>query len=323
MTRPALLSALLLLAFALAPGPLHAQSWPTRRITLVVPYPPGASSDLVGRVLAERLAAATGQTVTVDNRPGAGGTLGSALVARAAPDGYTLLQGNNATHVIEPLVSHAVRYDPVRDFTAVALLAEADEFLGVNADLPVHSLTDLVALAKSQPGKLNYGSAGVGSFGQFAGELLKLQAGIDMVHVPYRGSQAALTDLSAGRIQVMLDPTVVAHREGGRVRVLASSGPARFPATPDLPTMRESGLPDYEMVGWFALFGPPGLPRDVTARLASIVADAQADPKLQAILTNAGLTPRVAGPEALAARLTADLKLFRDVKERAHIPDVE
>jgi tripartite-type tricarboxylate transporter receptor subunit TctC len=317
---------LLLAAFLALPSvvtPAWSQAWPNRRITLVVPYPPGASSDLMGRVLAEHIATATGQTVTVDNRPGAGGTLGSSFVARAAPDGYTLLLGNNATHVIEPLVSHAARYNAARDFTPIAMVADADEFLGVSADLPVHSVAELIALAKSEPGKLNYGSAGIGSFGQFAGELLKLQTGIDIVHVPYRGSQAAMTDLSAGRIQIMLDPTVVAHRADGRVRVLASSGPERFPGTPDLPTMQQSGLPDYKLVGWFALFGPAGLPKDIVAKLAAIAAAAVADPKIVTLLINSGLTPQSLGPDGLAARLASDAALFTDIRDRAHIPEVE
>jgi tripartite-type tricarboxylate transporter receptor subunit TctC len=178
-------------------------------------------------------------------------------------------------------------------------------------------------LAKSKPGKLNYGSAGIGSFGQFAGELLKLQAGVDIVHVPYRGSQAALTDLTAGRIQAMFDPAVVAQRDGGRIRLLASTGVTRFPGTPDLPTMIESGLLDYRLTGWFALFGPKGLPPDVVEKLSGIVDGALADPKTKAMLINAGLTPRGLPPGALAQRLAADAKLYADIKDRAHIPEVE
>jgi tripartite-type tricarboxylate transporter receptor subunit TctC len=314
---------ILLGAVLLAAGPARADAWPNQRITLVVPYPPGASSDLVGRVMAQAIGAATGQTVTVDNRPGAGGTIGSYYAAKAAPDGYTLLLGNNATHVIEPLVSRTVRYDPVRDFTPIALVADADEFLGVNADLPVHNLGELIALAKSAPGKLNYGSAGVGSFGQFAGELLKLQAGIDVVHVPYRGSQAAVTDLTAGRIQLMLDPTVVTQRDGGHIRLLASSGAERFPGTPDVPTMMESGLPDYRLTGWFALFAQKGLPPDVATKLSGIIDGALGDAKLRSLLINAGLTPRGLPAAALATRLQADLKLYATIKERAHIPELE
>lgn len=319
MRRRALLAAPLLAAG----GAARARSWPTRRITLIVPYPPGASADLVGRLFSERLSAATGQTVIVDNRPGAGGALGSALAAQAAPDGHTLLIGNNATHVIQPLVNRAVRYDPGRDFTPIATFAEADEFLGVSAELPARSVAELIALAKRRPGELSYGSAGVGSFGQFAGELLKLQAGIDMLHVPYRGSQAALLELAAGRIQAMLDPTVVAHRGSDRIRLLASSGPARFPGTPELPTMRESGLPDYTLVGWFGVFGPAGLPREVVEEVAAVAAEAVADPKLGAALVNAGLTPRALGPDAFAARLESDRALYRSIKQRAGIPELE
>lgn len=323
MKTLAKLAALAVLALAPLAQAQAQEPWPNRTITLVVPYPPGASSDLAGRLMADKIATATGQMVIVENKAGAGGLLGSASVATAASDGYTLLLGNNATHVIVPIMSKTPRYDPARDFTAIAKLADTDQYIGVNAELPVKNLQELIALAKSQPGKLNFGSAGLGSFGQFSGEMLKLQSGIDIFHVPYRGSAAALTDLTAGRIQIMFDPTVVTQKDGGNVRVLASSGTQRSRSTPDVPTFQESGLPNYVMVGWFGLFGPPGLPKEITSRLSAIITEGAADPKLQETLAKAGLAARPAGAEAFTKLVEADLALYRDIKTRANIPDAE
>jgi tripartite-type tricarboxylate transporter receptor subunit TctC len=320
MKRTITLAALALLALA---SQAQAQGWPNRTITLVVPYPPGASSDLTGRLMADKIATALGQTVIVENKAGAGGVLGSVSVATAAADGYTLLLGNNATHVVAPLMSKTPRYEGLKDFTPIAKLADTDQYIGVNADLPAKTLPELIALAKTQPGKLNFGTAGLGSFGQFCGELLKLQAGIDIFHVPYRGSAAALTDLTAGRIQIMFDPTVVTQKDGGNVRVLASSGAQRSKTTPDVPTAQESGLSDYVIVGWFGLFGPPNLPKEITEKLSKIITEAAADPKLQETLTRAGLTARPADSAAFAKLIEADVKLYRDIKTRANIPDAE
>jgi tripartite-type tricarboxylate transporter receptor subunit TctC len=300
-----------------------AQNWPMRTITLVVPYPPGGSSDLAGRLMADKIATATKQTVIVENKAGAGGVLGTASVATAAPDGYTLLLGNNATHVITPLMSKTPRYDGLKDFTPIAKLADTDQYIGVNAELPAKNVQELIALAKTQPGKLNFGTAGLGSFGQFSGELLKLQSGIDIFHVPYRGSAAALTDLTAGRIQIMFDPVVVTQKDGGNIRVLASSGTERSKSTPDVPTMQESGLPNYVMLGWFGLFGPPNLPKELTDKLSKIITEGAEDPKLQETLTKAGLTARPADSAAFAKIIEADAKLYRDIKTRANIPDAE
>jgi tripartite-type tricarboxylate transporter receptor subunit TctC len=319
MKFTARLAGLILLLCATA---AQAQSWPSRTITLVVPYPPGASSDLAGRIMADKIGAALGQTVIVENKAGAGGSIGSAAVSAATPDGYTLLMGNNASTVIYSVMSKAPRYNALRDFTPIAQLARSDQYIGVNADLPVKTLQDLIALAKSQPGKLNFGSAGLGSAGHFSGEQFKLQTGTDLFHVPYRGSAAALTDLIAGRVQVMFDPVVVTQKGSG-VRVLASSGAQRSKTTPDVPTTTESGLPDYTSSGFFGLFGPPGLPKEITNRLAAIIVEAAADPKVQDILVNAGLAAEGLGTDAFIARIKAADAQYRDIKERSKIPDAD
>ncbi len=310
-------------AAAVAAFEAFAQAWPARPVTIVVPYPPGGTNDVVARLYAERLTAGLGQPFIVDNRGGAAGMIGSASVAKAPPDGYLLMVGNNATHVIQPLVSATIQYDPVKDFTPVAMIVEAPQFLGVNAQLPVKTVADLIALAKREPGKLNFGSAGSGSFGNFAGELLKLQAGIDAVHVPYRGSGAAVTDLAAGRVQFMLDPVVVPQAKSGRIRVIATTSPQRFPGLPDVPTMKESGLPEFSLVGWFAMFGPANLPPEIVARLFGGIASASKDAELEKKILAAGIVPSVRGPEALAAILKSDLQLYADIKRRANIQVVE
>ncbi len=315
--------AMAIAAVALVATDGTAQSWPSRLVTIVVPYPPGGANDVVARQFAERLTAALGQSFIIDNRAGAGGIVGSASVAKSAPDGYALLVGNNGTHVIQPLVSATARYDPQKDFTAIAKLVDAYQFLGVNADLPVRNVADLIALAKREPGKLNYGSAGSGSFGNFAGEMLRLYAGIDIVHIPYRGSGQAVADLAAGRVQFMLDPAVLSQAKGGRVRVIATTGPHRFEGLPDVPTMKETGLPEFELVGWFGLFGPAGLPRDIATRLASAVATIAADPDMQKRMLAAGVVMSATTPEAFEAILKRDLQRYGEIKKRANIQAVE
>ncbi|MFT8246692.1 Bug family tripartite tricarboxylate transporter substrate binding protein [Roseomonas sp. BN140053] len=308
---------------ALVAATARAQSWPPGRLTFVVPYPPGASSDLGGRLMAEQVGAALGRPVVVDNRPGAAGALGSKLVADAAPDGATILCGNNATHVVQPILNPSLRYDPVRDFTPIAGYARAPVFFGVHADLPVRSLAELIAYAKREPGKLTYGTAGSGSFGNFAGEALKLAAGIEMLHVPYRGTAAAVNDLLAGRISLVPDPAVLVQRDSGKVRVIGVSSAERSPAAPDVPTLRESGLPDYVLEGWFGLLGPAQLPAEVVGRISGIVAASLREAQAPATILRMGLTPDYIAPEALAAQIAADLALFRGIKQRARIEVVE
>ena len=301
----------------------NAQPWPARPVTVVVPYPPGGTNDVVARLYAERLGKALGQPFVVDNRGGAAGMVGTASVAKGTPDGYLLMVGNNATHVIQPLISASIQYDPVKDFTPVAQLVEAPQFLGVNAELPIRSVADLVQTAKREPGKLNYGSAGSGSFGNFGGEMLKLQTGIDVVHIPYRGSGAAVADLAAGRVQFMLDPVVVGQMKSGKVRVIATTSPRRFPALPDVPTMMESGLPGFALVGWFAMFGPANLPREIVTKLFDAISATSQDADLRQKILAAGIAPSVKGPEGLASALKADLQLYAEIKRRANIKVVE
>ena len=312
----ALMAACLLAVLA---APAAAQPWPSRPITLISPYPPGGTNDIVGRLFADKLAARLGQPIVVENRPGAAGIVGSLAAARAAPDGYTLLMANNGALVVQPLVSAQAKYDAVTSFTPIVRLAVAYQFVGVNADLPVKSMGDLVALARKQPGKLNYGSAGTGSFGHFSGEMLRLLTGAEMLHVPYRGGAPAVTDLISGQIQVMFDPLVLSQKESGRLRVLGTSSPTRLSRYPDIPTMQEAGFAGFDPAGWFGLFGPPGLPKDIALRIAEAAAQFAREPEIVAKLETAGLATGTLLPDEFAAFIKGYKVKYEDIKRQAKI----
>jgi len=308
------------LAVALAlPGVAQAQQWPARPITLISPYPPGGTNDIVGRLFADKLSAKLGQPIIVENRAGAAGIVGSLAVSRAAPDGYTLLMANNGALVIQPLVSAQAKYDAVISFTPIVRLAVAYQFVGVNADLPAQSMTDLVALARKEPGKLNYGSAGTGSFGHFSGEMLRLLTGAQMQHVPYRGSASAVTDLAGGQIQVMFDPLVLSQVNGDRVRVLGTTAPARLQRYPGVPTMKEAGLPAFDPIGWFGYFGPPDLPKEIALKIAEAAAEFAREPETIEKLEAAGLSTGTMLPDEFAAFIKDYKVKYEDIKRRANI----
>lgn len=296
-----------------------AQQWPSRPITVISPYPPGGTNDIVGRLFTDKMAVKLGQPIVVENRPGAAGIVGSLAVSRAAPDGYTLLIANNGALVVQPLVSAQAKYDVQSSFTPIAQVAVSYPYLGVNADLPVNSLAELVEYAKKVPGKLNFGSAGTGSFGQFCSEMLQLQSGIKMLHVPYRGSSAAVTDLAGGQIQVMFDPLVLTQKDSGRVRVLAMTGPNRSPRYPDIPTTKEAGFPNLDPIGWFAFFGPPGLPKDIVQKIADAAAEVAKDPETAKRLEAAGVDLGFLPPDQFAATLGPYKAKFEDIAKRANI----
>ena len=318
MRRTTLIAALFLSALSL-PAETYAQQWPARPITLVSPYPPGGTNDVVGRLFADRISARLGQPIIVENRPGAAGIVGSLAVSRAAPDGYTLLMANNGALVVQPLVSAQAKYDAVASFTPIVRLAVAYQFVGVNAELPVKSMDDLVALAKKEPGKLNYGSAGTGSFGHFSGEMLRILTGANMQHVPYRGSAAAVTDLASGQIQAMFDPLVLGQNEGGRVRVLGTTAPRRLARYPEIPTTKEAGFPDFDPAGWFGFFGPPGLPKEIAQKIAQAAAEFAKDPDVAQKLEAAGLATGTLMPDEFAAYIKIYKARYEDIKRQANI----
>ncbi|WP_028999457.1 Bug family tripartite tricarboxylate transporter substrate binding protein [Azohydromonas australica] len=313
-------AALSLLAATVA-LPLHAQPL-ARPIRLVVPYPPGGPLDAVARALAERVKDSLG-LVVVENRPGAGGNIGADQVAKAAPDGHTIVMGAVATHAINPWLYRQMPYDPLRDFTPITLVAQVPNVLVMNADsaarLKIASLRDLVAYAKANPGKLNYGSGGNGSAGHLAGEMFKSQAGVFMVHIPYAGGNAAQLALLSGQVDLTFDNLASASTNirSGRLRALAVTTAKRSSAMPDLPTIAEAGpslgLAQFDVGTWFGLFGPARLPADVTQRMNKAFVDALGSPELRSRMGLLMAEPSPTTPEAFGRFVQAELKKYEKV----------
>ena len=259
----------ILFIFAMLAIVAQAETYPSKSIRVVVPYPPGGTPDILIRELAPKLTAALGQQIIVDNRPGAGGNIGSEVVAKAAPDGYTLVMGTTATHSINQALYKKLAYDPLKDFVAVALIATMPNVLVVNNDFPVKNVKELIALAKAKPGTITFGSGGNGTTHHLSGALFEKMTGVDMTHVPYKGAGQALPDLIGGQINIMFDniTSSMAYIKSGKLRVLAVTTPKRSAALPDVPTMQEAGVPGYEMSGWFGLLAPAKTPPEIVARL--------------------------------------------------------
>jgi tripartite-type tricarboxylate transporter receptor subunit TctC len=302
------LSSTVLAAWLAGPG-LAQAAYPERPIALVVPFPAGGSTDLVARVVAERMGKELGQSIVVENRGGAGGNIGSAAVAKADPDGYTILMGTVATHALNPALYRKMPYDAVADFAPVALLVVVPNVLVVNPNFPAKNVQELVALLKEKPGEYSYASSGNGTPLHLSGELFKSMAGVDMVHIPYKGAGPALIDVMGGHVPIMFDnlPSSTEHIRAGKLRGLAVTTAERAPSMPDLPTIAESGLPGYETYTWNALFAPAGTPKDVIDRLNAAANTAVADPDVQAKLKDVGAVPKGSTPDELASHVKAEL----------------
>ena len=280
----------------------NVHAYPDKPLHLIVPFPAGGGADSLARLVMPRVAQALGQPIVIENRAGAGGNIGAEFVAQAAPDGYTLLYGTNGTHAINPSLYPKLRFDPARDFVPVSRMTEIATMLIVNPQLPVESVQALIAHAKAQPGKLNFASAGNGTTSHLAGEMFRTQAGIDIVHVPYRGGALAMTDLIGGQVQLMIEvmPNAVAQVRAGKVRGLAVGSLTRFPGAPEVPTIAESGLPGFEAAAWDGLFVPAGTPAAIVTRLHAAVQQALADPELVAALRARGAVPVSSTPASFA-----------------------
>lgn len=296
-----------------------AQSFPSRPITLVAPFSVGGALDLIARGVGQRLSETMGQSVVVDNRPGASGAIGSTVVARSAPDGYTLLLGATTTHGINPALNAKLGYDPVKDFTPISLVATIPHILVVNPSIPVNSLKEFVELAKSKPG-MAYGSAGNGSPHHLAGVMLGMMAGVDVVHVPYKGSGPAMTDLIGGQLQFMSVELAAAepHIKAGKLKALAIATPDRVQGV-DLPTFSESGYPGFEVTAWYAVFGPHGMPEDVVSRLSREIAKGLESPELRDRLEKLGARPVGSSPRELATHVRGELDRWTKVVKTAGI----
>ncbi|HEX2542782.1 MAG TPA: tripartite tricarboxylate transporter substrate binding protein [Caldimonas sp.] len=289
-------------AFAAA-LPSHAQApYPNRPVTLVVPYPAGGSADVLARALGQRLGERLGQTVVVDNRGGAATAIGAQAVARATPDGYTLLLGTVTSHAINPAMNK-VGYDPVAGFTPIAPLASIPFVLVAHPAVPASTVADLVAMAKGKPGTVAYASAGPGTSNHLAGEVFAAQAGIKLLHVPYKGSAPALNDVLAGHVPVMFDlqATALPHVQGGKLKALAMTSRQRSSLLPNVPTMIEAGVPNYDVSAWFGLFAPAGLPRPIVDRLNAEVGTIFRSPEMRKQMQDLGAEPELAAPDAYAA----------------------
>jgi len=285
----------------------QAQSYPSKPIRLIVPFPPGGPTDIFGRVLGQKMSQQLGQPILVENRGGAGGTIGAEVAAKSPGDGYTLFFGTSGTHGSAPALYPKLGYDPIKSFTAISLLINAPILIVTNGALPAASLKELIALAKSKPGQLSYGSGNLA--GNIVGEMFKIQAGIDMVHVPYKGAAPAVTDLIADRVQMMFDlhTTFQAFLASGKARPLAVTAPKRLARMPEVPTSAEAGLPGFEFSVWFALFAPRGVPGDVLQHLNLEVQKALATREVKEAFANQGMEPSGSTPEQLAALMAEEI----------------
>ena len=315
-----LLSALIAPLLALS-NLVAAAPYPERYITLIVPVPAGGAGDFIGRLIAERLSDAFAERVIVDDRAGASGTIAAVDVARSAPDGYTLLLSSCTTHGTVPAAFKVLAYDPIKDFTHIGLVATSPAVLSINAALPPRSVDELVAYAKRSPDQLNYGTSGVGSPGQFWGEMFKAASGLRMVHVPYKGTGPAMLDLVSGQIQVMLDglPSQMSNIQAGTIRPLAALSSERLPKLPDIPTMVEVGYPTVLGGLCFGISGPAGLPKDVVDRLSAEVTKISTDKTFQSKLEALGMIATPRPGDEYVKFIQAEISKYGDIARQAGI----
>ena len=312
---------LLTVLLCVAAAQAFAQGYPAKPLKMIIPYPPGGGNDTLGRLFAAKLGDRLGQPVVVENRPGAGTIIGTEAAAKSPPDGYTILLSSIATHALSPNLYSKVPYDPVRDFAPITLLGIAPTVLVVPADLPAKDLAELVAAAKAKPGGLAYASGGNGTPPHINGEVFKSVAGVDLLHVPYKGGGPALVDLMAGRVQVMLDTAASAmpHVRSGKLRALAITGDKRSPEYPDIPTFAEAGLPGYDTNAWYSMHAPAGTPPEVVRRLNAELVASLKDPDVQARFKQLTTEPVGNTPEEFAAFVKAELDKYARVIKSAGI----
>jgi tripartite-type tricarboxylate transporter receptor subunit TctC len=313
-------SLLLVLLCALA-VPVSAQPYPAKAVRVIVPYPPGGGNDTLGRLFAAKLGERLGQPFVVENRPGAGTMIGTEAAAKSPPDGYTILLSSIATHALSPNLYARVPYDPIKDFAPITLLGVAPTVMVVNKDLPAASLAEFISLAKSKPGSFTYASGGNGTPPHINGEVFKALAGIDLLHVPYKGGGPALADLVAGRVHVMLDTAASAmpHVRGGRLRALAISARERSPEYPEVPTFAEAGLPQYETNAWYSMHAPAGTPPEIVRRLNAELVAIVKDPEILARFKQLSTEPVGNSPEEFAAFVKAELEKYARIIKAANI----
>ncbi len=305
----------------LAPGLTWPQAYPAKPVRLIVPFPPGGSTDIVARIVAQKLGERLGQQVVVENRGGAGGTIGTEAVARATPDGYTLGVASTSTHAVAPSVYTKLGYDPVKDFAPISLVAVSPYLLVVHPDVQVKSLPEFVAYVKARPGKLNYASAGTGSTTHLAMEMLKSAGGLYIVHIPYNGNGPAGTAVIAGQVEALFGslPAVLPHAKSGRVRPIAVGTPKRSPSLPDVPTVAESGFPGFDASLWLAIMAPAGTPPAVVDRLNKEIVAVIGSPDAADALAKAGAEPITSTPAELAGMVKDGVGKYATIVKQAGI----
>ena len=320
--RRRVLKSLALAAGAGTALPGSAQSWPTRPVRLVIPFPAGGATDIIGRTIALKLGTTLGQQVVIENRPGAGGTIGADTVAKAAPDGYTLLMGTSSTHSIGPALNPKMPYDAFRDFAPITHIADAPSVLVVGASFPARTVQELVKLLRSNPGRYNFGSSGIGTYPHLSAEMFKWRAGgLFVVHIPYRGTGLVITDLVSGQIAFLMDSIVSAqpHIRDGKVRPLAVSGAARSTSLPGVPTFTEAGISGMEYSNWFGMFAPAGTPPELIARLNRELNAVTRSPEVLERLERAGAQAAGGTPEQFARVYRDEHESWKAVIKRASI----
>ena len=297
-----------------------AQDYPTRPVRLIVPYPPGGPTDFVGRTVAQKLSEALGQQVVVDNRPGAAAMIGHDLGAKATPDGYTLLFATGGGMVIAPLVAPKPLYDAAKDFAAISLLVISPQIIVAHPSFPASNMKELIAAAKAKPGGYNFASVGIGSPNHLGGELVKVMAGVDIVHVPYKGTSPAITDLIAGQTHFMFSsmPSVLGLVKAGKLKIIATGGLKRSPVIPDVAAVAET-LPGFEVVTWYGIAGPAKLPPAIAARLNREVVRIVALPDVQKRFMEQGLEPQSSTPEEFQAFMRREVQKWQQVAKRAGV----
>jgi len=314
LARAAGVAAVLAIAAAalVAPQPALAQAYPTKPVRMVVPFPPGGSLDIAGRLIAQKLSEAWGQTVVVENKPGAGGNIGADLVAKSPPDGYTILLGALSTHAVNPSLYKSMPYDAAKDFAPITLIAVTPNVLVVNASSPVNNVKEFIAYAKANPGKLSFGSGSNGSAGHLAGELFKVETGTDAVHIPFKGGAPATQALLAGDTQFMFDnlANAMAQVKAGKLKALAVTTAKRSPLVPDLPTMAEAGLPGFDISTWYGFFAPAGTPPAIVAKWNAEVTKILNSSDVRAKFVADGAEPSPNTPEQFTQMIAAELAKY-------------
>ncbi len=307
---------------AVAAGTVAAQgSYPSKPIRFIAPFPPGGSSDVLSRILAQKLGESLGQPVTVENRPGAGANIGHEIAAKSAPDGYTLLMSNSSSLTANVHLYKRLGFDPANDFAPVSMVATAAQVLVVHPRVPAKNVAELVALAKAQPGKLNYGSGGIGITSHISAEMFKTATGVDIVHVPYKGTVQAVTDLVAGHVDMVFADMVPAMPQirAGKLRPLAVTSEKRSPVLPDVPTMIEAGVPGYDSSVWWAILAPRGTPPEIIDRINAALAKIMKSPDVQDKFTNLGISTAYSSPQAVTDRAARETPRMGQVLKAAGV----